>query len=1106
MKITMKKTLSFTLALVFVLSAFGAATLFSGVIGAGAVFYDYYTYTPLPGWSEFTPADLTELHNPGATVSQDGVPDFAPDSVENATKFVITNSKPGTYEGIVDVGSYINYNLGEINSDGNPINAQWSAKGTPSSGATFNGGHDFSDDSGFCFWIAQNGAPASFAVKINIFAVPCCGPYGEETPAGEDTIGFVYEAKETPDSDGYVYFDFKTDFYQVDWYWKDDEGQNHTCLGGDETRRPLPYNMIHLISGITVTLNWAHVDDVYYIGDFRAYKDSRIHFDELSEAIDAFDALDPEAYVEESYAEVTEVYLEAYEMLLNEDTVTQKEVDTMAKSLLNAIKGLKPLFPVKASEVKLNGFDIWDDNDLETITDGGISLDPAVTAPGVGPDSCDHAIEIVANGDSTYIEPYYGWSCFTSIIDQDGETVAVKNPFGADMNETNGISFWLQNPDDIVPNAMQINVGKAGEVEFVADDYSISRPLTAGGSGYVSVSWNSFYDSEGDRDIYDYLDSLDYIGILFEDLRQIPYFVSDLHAFCWSEQNADTSELKQLLFDVRSYVSELDPNAYVPITWEKLTSAITNAEKLLTVYGVTQEEIDDAAYELNSRLNKLTLIGNNANLDQLEHLYALIKCGQNYWRGNYTSQSYAVLNSTIAEAIELSDGAISKDACDTICSKLESAIAGLVPITNSGHIENGFFSLENFTSRDFSKATGDRTEGVNYSLVKRAAAPFLPNGFDQALQMEIVQDINDGESSTIIFKSMYRNAAGSPIFITPSNGKPLVGDLTGSSGLKLWVGVNDVSLVQDLTFRVGVSNCDIAPIFELHATDIPLPPNGSGWVYIPWEYFEWYDPTWSDSALRLNHIRFYIIDFEGIIKQGLKIYTTGMQAYTGVSTTDNVQPAFSNLSEGQQIDVSETPFIPDWNVGNALLDGKFFIYGSNININGAHTIELINGDKKQTVNFTITGGESVYAEPIVNGVENGGMYDQSVTVTWDIGTASLDGASIEKGTVVSDPGEHTLVVTNGDKQVTVVFTIKEKAPEVNKGDYDNDGEITVTDALAALRIAAKLVPETEKDIAICDTDNDGHVTVTDALAILRVAAKLAPPESIGFRHTGGFDD
>lgn len=58
------------------------------------------------------------------------------------------------------------------------------------------------------------------------------------------------------------------------------------------------------------------------------------------------------------------------------------------------------------------------------------------------------------------------------------------------------------------------------------------------------------------------------------------------------------------------------------------------------------------------------------------------------------------------------------------------------------------------------------------------------------------------------------------------------------------------------------------------------------------------------------------------------------------------------------------------------------------------------------------------------------------------------------------------------------------------GDMDGDGSITVSDALAALRIAAKLVAETPEAIAIGDIDGDGKIAVNDALAILRVAAKL----------------
>ena len=65
-----------------------------------------------------------------------------------------------------------------------------------------------------------------------------------------------------------------------------------------------------------------------------------------------------------------------------------------------------------------------------------------------------------------------------------------------------------------------------------------------------------------------------------------------------------------------------------------------------------------------------------------------------------------------------------------------------------------------------------------------------------------------------------------------------------------------------------------------------------------------------------------------------------------------------------------------------------------------------------------------------------------------------------------------------------------------KGDLDGDGEITVADALVALRIAAKLAAETPESVETGDTDGDGEITVADALAILRVAAKLADPDSL----------
>ena len=62
---------------------------------------------------------------------------------------------------------------------------------------------------------------------------------------------------------------------------------------------------------------------------------------------------------------------------------------------------------------------------------------------------------------------------------------------------------------------------------------------------------------------------------------------------------------------------------------------------------------------------------------------------------------------------------------------------------------------------------------------------------------------------------------------------------------------------------------------------------------------------------------------------------------------------------------------------------------------------------------------------------------------------------------------------------------------VYEGDFDNDGDITVADALSALRIAARLADPVEKfGSLVGDMDGDGEITVSDAIDILRIAARL----------------
>ena len=86
-------------------------------------------------------------------------------------------------------------------------------------------------------------------------------------------------------------------------------------------------------------------------------------------------------------------------------------------------------------------------------------------------------------------------------------------------------------------------------------------------------------------------------------------------------------------------------------------------------------------------------------------------------------------------------------------------------------------------------------------------------------------------------------------------------------------------------------------------------------------------------------------------------------------------------------------------------------------------------------------------------------------------------------------GEETRVCLNDASHIET-----RSIPKALKGDLDGDGEITVSDALRALRIAAKLAEETEQSLGIADIDRDGKITVADAIQILRAAVQLVNRE------------
>ena len=168
----------------------------------------------------------------------------------------------------------------------------------------------------------------------------------------------------------------------------------------------------------------------------------------------------------------------------------------------------------------------------------------------------------------------------------------------------------------------------------------------------------------------------------------------------------------------------------------------------------------------------------------------------------------------------------------------------------------------------------------------------------------------------------------------------------------------------------------------------------------------------------------------------------------------------------------------------------FELTGRTITCLAATSPNIDSGSPKEFYTYTIPGER--YSAPVVTGVAQNGTYSAPVTISWDIGIGTLDGAIFLNGDSVTSKGNHTLVVTNGDKSVTIGFTVTAEKPPVKKGDFDSDGAITVGDALSALRIAARIVQSSPELVAVGDIDGDGVISVGDALSILRVAARLVP--------------
>ncbi|MBO4216980.1 MAG: dockerin type I repeat-containing protein, partial [Clostridia bacterium] len=112
-------------------------------------------------------------------------------------------------------------------------------------------------------------------------------------------------------------------------------------------------------------------------------------------------------------------------------------------------------------------------------------------------------------------------------------------------------------------------------------------------------------------------------------------------------------------------------------------------------------------------------------------------------------------------------------------------------------------------------------------------------------------------------------------------------------------------------------------------------------------------------------------------------------------------------------------------------------------------------------------------------------YDPSSAVSLGRANATAEGCSLS----VADLAGVKLWKAYTRAANSGVYTADEAAP-LAEGDVDGDGEVTVADALTALRVALGLKTLPRRARLSGDLDGDGILTVSDALLILRRVAGL----------------
>ncbi|WP_325636740.1 gliding motility-associated C-terminal domain-containing protein [Parapedobacter sp.] len=189
-------------------------------------------------------------------------------------------------------------------------------------------------------------------------------------------------------------------------------------------------------------------------------------------------------------------------------------------------------------------------------------------------------------------------------------------------------------------------------------------------------------------------------------------------------------------------------------------------------------------------------------------------------------------------------------------------------------------------------------------------------------------------------------------------------------------------------------------------------------------------------------------------------------------TIDKTAPEITGVEDGASYNTDVTAA---FNEGTATLNGEAFTSGTLITDEDEYTLVVIDASgNADTVRFTIDK-----TVPEITGVEDGALYNEEVTVSFNEGTATLNGAAFASGTVVTDEDEYTLVVTDAAGNAdTVRFTIDSGSPVITGA---TDGASYNTDVTPAFNEGtATLNGEAFTPGTVITEEDEYTLTVTDA--------------------------